>query len=283
MRLSLVSIPVALYTATKAAAKISFNQIHEPSGKRVRHQKMVPGIGPVDPDEIIKGYEYERGKYVLLTEDEIDEVKLETRKTLELTQFVGACEIDPIYFDRPYFVVPQDELAEDAFRVVRDALRETEKIGLGQLAMRGREYVVAVKPCGTGLLAETLRFEEEIRKTDPYFEGISAEEADQELLALAKELIQRKVGPFEASVFENRYEEALRELIDRKRKSRGGKVTTTPDEEKRPAATNVVDLRAALKGSLGGREAGKKGNGREAPKKGKKPASQTTKRKRKSA
>ena len=137
IRLSLVSIPVELYTATKTTEKISFRQIHEPTGKPVHYQKVVAGVGPVDTDEILKGFEYEKGHYVLLTEDDIDAVRLETKKTFDLTQFVGSCEIEPLYFDKPYFVVPQDELAEDAFRVIRDALRETQMVGLGQLAMRG--------------------------------------------------------------------------------------------------------------------------------------------------
>ena len=132
--------------------------------KPVKYEKVVPGVGPVDQDEILKGFEYEKGNFVLLDEEEIDAVKLETRKTLELVQFVGACEIDPIYFDKSYYVVPQDELSEDAFRVVRDALRASEKVGLGQMAMRGREYLVALKPCGTGLMLETLHYEDEIRK-----------------------------------------------------------------------------------------------------------------------
>ena len=110
---------------------------------------------------------------MLLTEEDIDAVKLETKKTFDLTQFVGACEIEPIYFDKPYFVVPQDELAEDAFRVVRDALKKSEKVGLGQLSMRGKEYLAALKPCGKGMLLETLHYEDEIRKADPYFRDIS--------------------------------------------------------------------------------------------------------------
>ena len=150
LRLSLVSIAVELYTATKSNAKPSFRQIHEPTGKPINYEKVVAGVGPVDKDEIMKGFEYEKGDYVLLTDDEIDAVKLETRKTLELTQFVGACEIDPIYYDKPYFVVPADELAEDAFRVIRDALRQSQKVGLGQLALRGKEYLVAIKPTRHG-------------------------------------------------------------------------------------------------------------------------------------
>jgi DNA end-binding protein Ku len=263
LRLSLVSIPVELYSATKSAAKIHFNQVHKPSGKRVRYEKVVPGIGPVDADDILKGFEYEKGHYVLLTDDEIDAVKLETRKTLELTQFVDACEIDPIYFDRPYFVVPQDELAEDAFRVVRDALRKSKKIGLGQLALRGHEYIVAVKPCGNGLLMETLRYEDEIRKAAPYFKGISAKPADKELMELAEQLIERKTAPFDAGAFEDHYAEALRGLIDRRRKTGNRKVDVEEEAPERPRGENVVDLMSALKQSLAKRrsapaKAGKK-------------------------
>jgi DNA end-binding protein Ku len=263
LRLSLVSIPVELFTATKSAAKIHFNQVHKPSGKRIRYEKVVPGIGPVDADDILKGFEYEKGQYVLLTDDEIDAVKLETRKTLELTQFVDACEIDPIYFDRPYFVVPQDELAEDAFRVVRDALRKSKKIGLGQLALRGHEYIVAVKPCGNGLLMETLRYEDEIRRAAPFFKGISGKPADKELMELAEQLIERKTAPFDASAFEDHYAEALRELIDRRRKAGGRKVAVEQEEPERPRGENVVDLMSALKQSLAKRrsapaKAGKK-------------------------
>jgi DNA end-binding protein Ku len=136
LRLSLVSIPVEMFTATKSGAKPSFRQIHEPTGKPIHYEKVVDGVGPVEKDEIRKGFEYERGDYVLLTDDEIDAVKLETRKTLELVQFVDEDEIPPMYFDTPYFLTPADELAEDAFRVVRDALRKAKKVGLGQLALR---------------------------------------------------------------------------------------------------------------------------------------------------
>lgn len=169
LRLSLVSIPVEMYSATNSSARVAFRQIHKPSGKRVQYQKVVPGVGPVKNDDIWKGYEVEDDEYVLIDPDEIDAIRLETKKTLELVHFVDACEIPPLYFDRPYFLAPTDELAEDAFRVVRDALAQTRKAGLGQLAMRGREYLVAVRPCGSGLMAETLHYEEEIRKTDPFF------------------------------------------------------------------------------------------------------------------
>jgi DNA end-binding protein Ku len=242
---------VELFAATKSNSKIAFHQIHEPSGKRIRYQKTVPGIGPVDADEILKGYEYEKGRYVVLTDEELDEIKLESKKTLELTQFVDACEIDPIYFDRPYFTVPADELAEDAFRVLRDALRHGKKVGLGQLAIRGREYVVAVKPCGKGLLVETLRFEDEIRDSASFFDEISAAAADKDAMALAEEIIDRKSAKFDPSAFKDHYAAALHELIDRKLKSRDGKIEVEAETaDSRPRGENVVDLMSALKRSL---------------------------------
>ncbi|GLQ55280.1 Ku protein [Devosia nitrariae] len=253
LRLSLVSIPVELYSATKSGAKPSFRQIHEPTGKPIHYQKVVEGVGPVDKDEIMRGFEYEKGDYVLLTDEELDAVKLETKRTLELTQFVGACEIDPIYFDKSYFVVPSDELAEDAFRVIRDALRQTEKVGLGQLALRGKEYLVAIKPTGTGLLMETLHYEAEIRKADPYFSEISDKKAEKDLLDVATALIEKKTAKFDAEVFRDHYQAALRELIERKLKSKGRKITAKEEEAPaRPSGENVVDLMAALKQSLEG-------------------------------
>lgn len=256
LRLSLVAIPVELFSASRTSAKPSFRQIHEPTGKPIHYEKVVAGVGPVDKDEIIKGFEYEKGDYVLLTDDEIDAVKLETRKTLELTQFVGACEIDPIYYDKSYFVVPTDELAEDAFRVIRDALRKTQKVGLGQLSMRGKEYLAAIKPSGTGLMLETLHYEDEIRKADPFFSQISGKKAEADLLEVATALIEKKTAPFDASAFKDHYQSALRELIQRKMKARGRKITAKTDEApERPSGENVVDLMAALKESL---EGGKK-------------------------
>jgi DNA end-binding protein Ku len=260
LRLSLVSIPVELFSAARTSARPSFRQIHEPTGKPIHYEKVVAGVGPVDKDEIIKGFEYEKGDYVLLTDDEIDAVKLETRKTLELTQFVGACEIDPIYYDKSYFVVPTDDLAEDAFRVIRDALRKTQKVGLGQLAMRGKEYLAAIKPSGTGLMLETLHYEEEIRKADPFFSQISNKKAEPDLLEVATALIEKKSAAFDAKAFKDHYQAALHELIKRKMKNKGGKITADKDDEPtRPSGSNVVDLMAALKESLEG--GGKGGSG----------------------
>ncbi len=252
LRLSLVAIPVEIYTATRSNAKPSFRQIHEPSGKPVHYEKVVDGIGPIDTDDIRKGFEYEKGDYVLLTDDEIDAVRLETRKTLELVQFVDEDEIPSLYFDAPYFVAPADELAEDAFRVVRDALRKAKKVGLGQLALRGKEYLVAVRPCGKGILLETLHYEDELKKSDSFFSEISAKQTDSELLDVATALIAKKTSKFDAKAFKDHYQAALRELIARKLKSKGRKVVTTEDEAPRSSTTNVIDLMATLKKSLEG-------------------------------
>lgn len=277
LRLSLVAFPIELYSATATKSRVTFHQIHEPTGKRIRYEKTVPGVGPVSTDEIVKGYEYEKGNYVLLSDDELDAVKLDTRKTLELVQFVDDCEIDPLYFEKPYFVVPGDELAEEAFRVVRDALLETKKVGLGQLAIRGREYIAAIKPYGKGLLLETLRFHDEVRKADPYFRDISDEKPSGELLDVAKQLIQRKAAPFDARKFKDQYAQALRDLVEQKLKAKGRKITVEK-EERRPSGAQVIDLMGALKRSL------EKSGEKKAPAAQKKPAAgKPSARKRKTA
>jgi DNA end-binding protein Ku len=254
LRLSLVSIPVELFSATRSGASISFRQIHKPSGKPIHYQKVVEGIGPVDVDDIVKGYEYDDDRYVLLEPEEVDAIKLETKKTLELVQFVDTSDIPPLYFDKPYYLVPADELAEDAYRVVRDALRTSNKIGLGQLTLRGREYLVAVKPCGDGLLLETLRYADELRKADPMFSEISGKKADKELLDVAAALIERKTAPFNAEAFKDNYAAALKELVKRKMKGKSARVAIEDEERPQRRGDNVVDLMAALKKSLEGSE-----------------------------
>jgi DNA end-binding protein Ku len=211
----------------------------------------VPGVGPVSTDDIVKGFEVTKGEYVLLEPEEIESVKLESRKTLELAQFVDVDDIDPLYYEKPYFVVPADDLAEEAFVVLREALRRARKVGIGQLAMRGQEYVVAIKPCGRGILMETLRYADELNKASSYFREIGDVEPDADLLELATTLIDKKTGKFDAGEFHNRYVDALRGLIEEKRKKKGGGlVIQDPETEARPKS-NVVDLMAALKKSLG--------------------------------
>lgn len=250
IRLALVSIPVEVYSATKTGAQISFRQIHEPTGKRIAYEKVVPGIGPVDRDDIIKGYELSRGNYVLLEEEEIEAVRIESKRTLELVQFVDASEIDPLYYEKPYYVAPKDELAEEAFIVLRDALRKAGKVGIGQLSIRGQEKLIAIKPCGKGLLMETLRYADEVRKGQSFFSEIDDKKPAKELLDLATSLIDSRTAPFDASAYKDRYVDALRRLIDKKAKSKSDKLVIEDAEPAAGSSSNVIDLMAALKNSL---------------------------------
>ena len=254
IRLALVSIPVEVYPATKSGATIQFHQIHEPTGKRINYEKVVQGVGPVDRDEIVKGYEVSKGNYVLLDEDEIEAAKVESRRTLELVQFVDAGEIDVFYFEKPYYVVPADDLAEEAYVVLREALKQSKKVALGQLSVRGREYLVSLKPCGKGIVLETLRYEDEVRKAQGYFKDIPASKPEEDMLDLAKTLIDQKSGPFDAGEFHDRYVEALEKLIEKKRKAKGKKILEDVEEPEVAHGSNVIDLMAALKKSVGGKE-----------------------------
>src|SRR3954463_3460672 len=261
IRLALVSIPVEIFSATRSGAQIAFNQIHEPTGKRIKYEKVVPGVGPVDPEEIVRGYQYEKGSYVVVSDEELEAVKLESKKTLELTQFVDYDEVDVLYFEKPYFVVPADDLAEEAFIVLREALRRTRKMGIGQLALRGREYLVSVKPCGRGIVLETLRYADEVNKARDYFRDISEGQPDEELLDLAQTLIDKKTAEFDPAKFHDRYIEGLHELIEKKMKGQ----TIRAEEDKAPArGGNVIDLMAALKRSI---ERPAEDGGKAAPKK----------------
>ena len=258
IRLALVSIPVEVYAATKSGAAISFRQIHEPSGKPINYEKVVQGIGPVDRDEIVKGFEISKGNYVLLEDDEIEAVKIESRKTLELVQFVDADEIDVFYFEKPYYVVPQDELAEEAFVVLREALRQKKKVALGQLSVRGREMLVSLKPCGKGIVMETLRYEDEVRRAQTYFKDIPSSKPDKEMLELAGSLIDKKSAPFDAGEFHDRYVDALKKLVDKKAKAKGKKILEDVEEPSGSGKSNVIDLMAALKKSVKDDKPGKK-------------------------
>ena len=178
-------------------------------------------------------------------------MKLESKRTLELVQFVDADEIDPLYFEKPYYVAPKDQLAEEAFVVLREALRKAKKVALGQLSVRGSEKLVAIKPCGKGLLLETLRYADEVRAGGAFFSEIDDMTPDDELLDLATTLIDKRTAPFDAGEFENRYVDALRALIDRKAKSKTGKAIIEETGEPSGRGSNVVDLMAALKKSVG--------------------------------
>ncbi|KTE74766.1 non-homologous end joining protein Ku [Sphingopyxis sp. A083] len=266
IRLALVSIPVEIYPATKSGASVSFRQIHEPSGKPVKYEKVVPGIGAIDTDDIVKGYEVSKGNYVLLDEEEIEAVKLESKRTLELVQFVDASDIDILYYEKPYYVVPADDLAEEAYIVLREALRRTKKVGLGQLALRGQEQLVGLRPCGKGLVLEVLRYAEEVNKAASYFRDVPASKPDADLLDLAETLIDKKSGKFDAADYHNHYVDALKRVIAKKAKAKGKRVLEDVGE---PAdvreGSNVIDLMAALKASVDGKKTAAAATKKKAP------------------
>jgi DNA end-binding protein Ku len=247
IRLSLVSIAVQIIPATKPAAKIAFHQVHKPSGSRIRYEKVVPGVGAVDRDEIVKGYEVSDGKYVLLEDKDFDKIKLEAKKTIDLTQFVDLGEIDQLYYERPFYVLPDDEEDAEAYVVLRDALKKTRKVGIGQIVIRGKGSLVAIKACGKGLMMETLRYVDEVRKAETTFRDVPKAKPDAEMIELAEDIIGRKAKAFDPAAFHDKYEEALQELIDAKQKHR----QVRQIEEPQPSA-KIINLMDALRKSAKG-------------------------------
>ena len=257
LRLSLVSISIEIYNAVESAGEITFRQIHKPSGRRVNYQKTVEGVGKIDSADIVKGYEVDTDTYVILEPDEIDAVKLESKKTIDLVQFVDAKEIDYRYFERPYFVVPADELAGEGYVVIREALTKTGKVGLAQLTIGGREWLVAIAPLQDGLVLEMLRYAPELRNPADFFDEIPSGKPAKDMVELASQLIAQKSSKFVAEKFEDHYQTALKQLVQAKMK--GAKILA-PQDDARPKGANVVDLMEALKRSIGG--ADKKGDSR---------------------
>jgi len=261
LRLSLVTIGIELYTAVNSGKDTALHQIHKPSGKRIRYEKVAPGIGAVKPKDIVKGVEVEKDEYVVLDDEELDEIKLESRRTIDLVQFVDYDEIDPRYYERPYYVTPTgDDVAAEGFAVIREALKDAKKVGLGQMATRGRDQICAVRPCGDGLLLETLRYASEVKDSDAIFDDIPHVRPDKEMLELAEELIKKKTHKFDPDKFKSHYAAALRALINEKKKT--GKVSHATDEDLGvKGQDNVIDLMAALRASVKGKAAAAAGKG----------------------
>ena len=260
LRLSLVTCPVALYTATNAAGDVHFNLINPKTNNRIKMVTTDPDAGPVDRSELVKGYEVSKGEYILLTDEEIRSVKLESTKTIDIERFVPEGDIDRLYWDNPYYLAPDGKLAQEAFGVIRTALEKSGKIALGRIVMATRERILALEPRGKGILAYTIRSDAEVRKPDDIFKGISDAKPPAAMIAIAQKIIEQQEGPFDPSQFVDRYEEALKALIDDKRKGHKPARVAEPDD------TNVVDLMAALRASLGAKG-------------GAKPAGKTAKRK----
>ncbi len=248
LRLSLVSIPVEMYNAVETKNEISFRQIHKPSGRRINYTKTVAGIGEIKSSDIVKGFEVGQDEYVTLDPEEIDALKLESKKTIDLTRFVSAGDIDPRYFERPYFLGIGDKHGAEGYVVIREALRKTRKVGLGQVTVAGREWLVAVMPVAKdGLGMVMLRYADELRDPADFFEDVPNDKPDKEMVDLAVELIERKSGDFKPEEFENHYHTALKELVDEKLK---GHKIRAPEEKTAPSG-KVIDLMAALKESIG--------------------------------
>ena len=257
IQISLVSFGVSFFTATEAASEIVFHQIDRKTGERIRHRNVSEDRGPVDRADIVKGYEFRKGEYVTIEPEEIAHLRIPSKKTLQIVQFVDIEEIDPAFFEKPYFVVPESGGQAEAFAVIQKALRDSGKAGLGEAAFAGREHLIAIMPPldpkSRGLMAYTMRYAEELRDAADYFSDIKDVEIDKDQLALAKELIQRSSRKFDPSKFVDDYEVALRELIDAKIEHK-----PVPHEEAAPKRAKVINLMDALRKSVNQETAGQR-------------------------
>ncbi len=250
LRLALVTIPIRLVSAAASEEKLSLHQVDRKSKSRIRYQKVASETGQVvNSDDIVSAFEVEPGQYILLEDDELDALKLQTRHTVELTQFVDADAVDPMYFERPYYVLPDGDVAEEGYRIIRDALRAAKKYGIGQLTMRGRENLVALKATGNGLMLETLRYENEVKNADDIFSGISSGKLRPELIKMAEELIEARSGDFDPGQYQNHYAKSLKELVETKLK--GGNAVEVAGGDDAPSGGTIIDFMEALKKSTG--------------------------------
>lgn len=244
LKISLVTIPVRLYNAVSSTARISFNQLHRGCGERIRYDLTCPIHGHVEREDIEKGYEFEKNRYVVIDEADLEQVRLETTKVIELTQFTPIAEIPLPYLDSPYYLAPDGRMAADAFATFREAMRRAGRAGIGRVVLSGREKVVALSPYDRGLVVSTLHYPYEVKKPTAYFEDIPAEVAEGDQLGLGQMLVERMSKPFEPDSFTDRYHEQMLEIVRAKVAGRAPQIA-----EARPSA-DVVDLMEALKRSL---------------------------------
>ncbi|MEW5974360.1 MAG: Ku protein [Acidobacteriota bacterium] len=244
LRLSLVTIPVRLYNAITTTNKVTLNQLHKDCHLRLRQQMVCPEHGKVEKEEIVKGYEFERDRYVVMNEEDLQKVRLETTKTIELSQFVNAADVDPIYFNAPYYVAPDGPVAEEGFRILREAMRQGNKIAIGQVVISSKEHVVALKAQGRGMVLNTLHYAAEIRNADLYFEEVKNGNVDKTQLKLAEQLVESYSAPFDPARFSDRYQTSLMEIV--KSKLEGAEPVVARQAE----VGKVINLMDALKQSL---------------------------------
>jgi DNA end-binding protein Ku len=245
LRLSLVSCPVALYTATARTTDVSFNMLHETTHNRIKMVPTDPETGPVDRSEIVKGYEVEKGRYVVVTDEEIKNVRLETTRTLDIERFVDESDIDRLYWNDPYFLTPDGDMAVEAYTVIREAMTKAGQVALGRLVMHQRERLMALEPRDRGIVAFSLRSNREVKNPAEFFGKIPDLKPNPQMVEIATQIILQLKGPFDPSQFNDRYEDALRALIKENEK---GATVTAPAE---PKEAEVIDLMEALRRSLG--------------------------------
>ena len=265
VQISLVSFGVSLYVATEAKSNISFHQISRSTGERVRHQKVLQSAvdsGSAEPgdvvqqDEIVKGYEYSKGQYVIIEPSELDNLRVPSKHNIAVSQFIDLNELNPEYIEKPYFVVPENEAQAEGFAVVRQALVNSGKVAIGKIAFSGREHIIAITPAGTegrGMMAYTLRYQNELRNQQDYFREIKDQQINEDSLEMAEALIAKRSAKFDLSKFEDGYEVAVKELVD-------AKVNHLPipkDEAPRASSGKVINLMDALRKSLGNAETAK--------------------------
>ena len=244
LKLSLVSCAVALYPAATTSQRIRFNIINRKTGNRIRNDVVDAETGePVEPEDRVKGYEVDKGQYVLVDDEELDNVALESTHTIAVDEFVPMAEVDRIYLDESFYIVPQDDTAQEAFAVIREAMRKEDLAGLARVVIYRREHLLLLRPRGKGLMATTLRYKNEVRDEKDYFDEIESIKVPPDMLKLATHILETKKGHFEPEKFEDRYENALKDLIKAKR---AGKAPPTLAE---PRPSNVVNLMDALRRS----------------------------------
>ncbi len=247
LRLSLVTCPVALYPATSESEKVSFNQLNRKTGHRIKYAKVDADTGEeVANEDIVKGYKVDTDTFIEVTKEELENVALESTRTIEIDEFVDRSDIDPRYLIRPYYLRPDGKVGHDAFAVIRETIREMDKVAIGRVVLTNREHIIALEPLDKGLMGTLLRYPYEVRDPAEYFDEIQDVKVTKDMLDLARHIVDQKSGRFEPDKFEDQYETALVDLINQKR---AGKAIT-PKE--RPRGDNVVDLMEALKRSVGG-------------------------------
>ena len=242
LRLSLVACPIQLFPATSEREKVSFNQINSATGNRIRYRKVDEETGEeVTPENIVKAYQIEKGRYIEIADEELESIALESKKTIEIDEFVPESEIDELYHMRPYYIAPDGEVAQEAFAVIRNVIAKKNMVAIGRVVLTNREHVIAMQARGRGMMGMLLRYPYEIRKEEEYFDDIPDLKIAKDMMELAEHIVETKSGHFDPKLFEDHYETALRELIEKKSKG----IPLEAPREKEPS--KVINLMDALR------------------------------------